>query len=67
MGSLLGGGRSDSPAPSVAPKVTAEPAPTPSTNAETMRRAGRASMLLSTSSQGILGRATTGRQQLLSS
>lgn len=35
-------------------------------NAEALRRAGRASLFINTSSQGVLGNAKTGRQSLLS-
>lgn len=46
-----------------APQVNAEP---PAPNMETLRRAGRASLLINTSAQGVLGNAKTGRSSLLS-
>lgn len=45
------------------PQVVSKPA---APDAEALRRAGRASLLINTSSQGVLGQAKTGRGQLLS-
>lgn len=50
-------------APTASPSVNAEP---PAPDAEKLKRAGRASLLLNTSSQGVLGKAKTGRSSLLS-
>lgn len=48
--------------PTPPPSVNAEPA----ANNDKLRRVGRASVLINTSGQGLLGNANTGRRQLLS-
>lgn len=64
MSGLFGGtNKAIATAASTAPKVTAEP---PAPDAAALRRAGRASLLLSSSPQGVLGAPKTGRSQLLS-
>lgn len=57
-----GGGGNSAPAPIQAPSVTAEPQQTEA-DKEKMKRVGRAA-LISTSPRGVLGNATTSRQQL---
>ena len=59
---IFGGGRSEAPQPVQAPSVSAEPVQTEA-DKEKMRRVGRAA-LIATSSRGVLGNATTSRQQL---
>ena len=56
----LSGVASQVAAPAAAPAEPAAP------DAEKLRRMGRASILLSTTSQGVLGAPNTGRRQLLS-
>ncbi len=65
MSGLFGSSKPKEMTPSASPSVTTEPTPTADTSPEALRRAGRASILLSTSSQGLLGKPQTGRQQLL--
>lgn len=72
MGSFFGGGDNRNVAEAVRteaappPVVNEEPKPTPTASPESLRRMGRASLLINTSAKGILGDAKTGRKQLLS-
>lgn len=64
MSGIFGGARkATDQVASPTPQVTAQPA---SPDAAALRRAGRASLLLNSSPQGVLGQAKTGRAQLLS-
>lgn len=61
----FGGGKSKSQVQEAPPPPQVAPTPDKPTT-ESLRRAGRASLLISTSPQGVLGAATTGRRKLLS-
>lgn len=61
---LFGGGsKAKEMASSLPPQVNAEP---PAPDKEKLKRAGRAALLINTSSEGVLGKAKTGRSSLLS-
>lgn len=63
MSTIFGGPKKVQQTAATPVNVNTEPAPP---NAEALRRAGRASLMIETSSQGILGKPKTGRAQLLS-
>ena len=66
----FGGGEKKSMSQAVQQVATPQVKPTPASpetpSREQLRKMGRASLLISTTSQGVLGQATTGRRQLLS-
>lgn len=64
MGSLFGGPKNVQAAVSPSPQINTTGAIAP--NAEALRRAGRASLLINTSAQGVLGQPKTGKSSLLS-